>query len=95
MLKHGVIYETLCNSCLRKKYNMPRKKYHKYKKDYCENIDGRLGYTCTSTIVDPCQLTVDHKNGIRDDNRPKNLITLCACCHNYKTKKYKDFKRKT
>ena len=24
--------------------------YRKYRKDYCENVDGRLGYKCTTTI---------------------------------------------
>ena len=57
----------------------------KYRKDYCENVDGRLGHTCTTTIVWEGQLDVDHKNGDPYDNRPKNLQTLCKCCHSYKT----------
>ena len=25
--------------------------YKVYRKDYCENIDGRLGFKCTTTII--------------------------------------------
>ncbi len=65
--------------------------YRKYRKDYCENIDGRLGYKCTTTIVWEGQLQVDHINGIPTDNRPKNLQTLCACCHVYKSNINEDY----
>lgn len=84
-------FHPLCSSCLRKKYNMKRKYYHKFKKDYCENVDGRLGFRCTTTIEDPCMLSVDHMDGDRNNNAPQNLATLCACCHNYKTKLFRDF----
>lgn len=59
--------------------------YRRYRKDYCENQDGRLGYVCTSTIVWDGQLDVDHKNGNPSDNEEENLQTLCKCCHAYKT----------
>jgi len=59
--------------------------YRRYRKAYCENRDGRLGFTCTSTIVWEGQLQVDHINGIHNDNRESNLQTLCANCHAYKT----------
>lgn len=65
--------------------------YRKYRKDYCENLDGRLGYTCTTTIVINDQLEVDHINGKPWDNRPENLQTLCNCCHKYKTRIFKDY----
>lgn len=65
--------------------------YRQYRKNYCENIDGRLGYKCTTTIVWEGQLDVDHINGIPTDNRPKNLQTLCSCCHVYKTNISKDY----
>jgi hypothetical protein len=65
----------------------------KYRKDYCENRDGRLGFVCTyNTSLPPIRgieyhgfLDVDHINGNPDDNRPENLQTLCKCCHAYKT----------
>ena len=58
--------------------------YRKHRKKYCENIDGRLGYTCTTTIVHDVQLDTDHKDGNHLNNDPENLQTLCKCCHSYK-----------
>jgi hypothetical protein len=66
--------------------------YRYYKKDYCENIDGRLGYTCTTTIMISAQLEVDHIDGIPDNNEESNLQTLCSCCHKYKTLLNEDYK---
>ena len=66
-------------------------KYRKYRKDYCENIDGRLGFVCTTTIAWSGMLDVDHKNGNHTDNRPRNLTTLCKCCHAFKTNMKKDY----
>ena len=64
-----------------------------YKKEsYCENIDNRLGYVCTATIVKSSQLTVDHINGDPLDERPENKQTLCRNCHDYKTHLFKDYK---
>lgn len=72
--------------------------YLQYRKNYCENVDGRLGFVCTFTHPTPAQLEatgldatylgwlqVDHKDGNHLNNNPKNLQTLCACCHNVKT----------
>ena len=72
--------------------------YLQYRKDYCENVDGRLGFVCTFTAPTPQQLEatgldgtfqgwlqVDHKDGNHTNNDPSNLQTLCACCHNIKT----------
>lgn len=78
--------------------------YLKYRKNYCENIDGRLGYKCN--FVPPTEqelidmglepsfmgwLQVDHIDGNPDHNDPDNLQTLCACCHNIKTYTNKDY----
>ena len=60
--------------------------YRKYRKNYCENIDGRLGFACTTTIKDPCMLDTDHIDGNPTNNNENNLQTLCKCCHSYKTK---------
>lgn len=65
--------------------------YRRYRKDFCENIDSRLGFTCTTTIVWDGMLDVDHINGDPSDNREENLQTLCKCCHAYKTNKEKDY----
>lgn len=68
--------------------------YLKYRKEYCENIDHRLGFTCTATIVWPGQLQVDHIDGNHDNNEPENLQTLCANCHAVKTNIYRDWEDK-
>ena len=58
----------------------------------CENVDGRLGFKCTTTAFPGFgMLDVDHKNGIPTDNRRKNLQTLCKCCHAYKTNVNQDY----
>ena len=62
-------------------------RYKKHRKEYCENIDGRLGFICTTTIIDKYyQLEVDHIDENHKNNDPCNLQTLCACCHRIKTK---------
>ena len=66
-------------------YNIVGFEYVKYKKDYCENVDGRLGFKCTATIIDGCQLQVDPGNGNHYDNSKDNCQTLCSNCHSYKT----------
>jgi hypothetical protein len=60
-------------------------KNHKYVVPYCENIDGRLGFDCTSTILHPFMLNVDHIDEDHDNHAKTNLQTLCACCDAYKT----------
>ncbi len=56
------------------------------RKNYCENIDGRLGFKCTATIVDKCQIEMDHIDGDNDNNVKENIQFLCSNCHKYKTK---------
>lgn len=68
------------------------KGYLLFRKDYCENIDGRLGFKCTTNVVWQGMLDVDHINGNPEDDDPKNLQTLCKCCHAYKGNKFKDYK---
>ena len=65
--------------------------YRKHRKEYCENRDKRLGFKCNYKIRFSGQLQVDHINGKPDDDRPKNLQTLCANCHIYKTNMKKDY----
>jgi hypothetical protein len=81
----SVCYRKHCGGHHALRYNLDGG-YRIYKKDYCENEDGRLGFLCTTNIVDPCMLDVDHINHVHEDNSPKNLQTLCSCCHNYKTR---------
>tara|TARA_Y100000310_G_scaffold268895_1_gene281788 strand:+ start:1055 stop:1579 length:525 start_codon:yes stop_codon:yes gene_type:complete len=64
--------------------------YKKYRKKYCENIDGRLGYVCDAIIIDyEYQLEVDHIDENHNNNDPDNLQTLCANDHRLKTKHYR------
>lgn len=72
-----------------------RRSNHEYRRhilNYCENIDGRLGFTCTTTIILDCgMLHADHKNGVPWDHRTSNMQTLCSCCHSYKSHVFKDY----
>jgi 5-methylcytosine-specific restriction endonuclease McrA len=65
--------------------------YLKFRKTYCENIDGRLGQICTYPITVSGQLQVDHIDGNPTNNDLANLQTLCANCHILKTDKNKDW----
>jgi 5-methylcytosine-specific restriction endonuclease McrA len=79
-------YHSLCASHHKAKYKMADWEYKIYRKEYCENIDGRLGFKCTATIIMDAQLTVDHKDGDNERHHPTNLQTLCFNCHAVKTK---------
>ena len=76
-------------------YGMAGWDYKIYRKDYCENIDGRLGFKCTTTIIDAeWQLDADHINGdptSHETLRAAAIQTLCKCCHAIKTKNEKDY----
>jgi hypothetical protein len=82
-----------------------------YRKTYCENRDGSLGFgfKCTTYIhYDPplpknCELMVDYGypqpmlqvdhidgNPYNEPEDGSNFMTLCACCHAYKTWKNGD-----
>jgi len=66
--------------------------YRKHRKDYCENVDGRLGYECTAKIVWSGQLDVDHIDGNPTNQAEENLQTLCKNCHSYKTMVNEDYR---
>ena len=85
-------FRKFCVKCHGTRYGLLGWEYKQYRKDYCENVDGRLGYVCTATIVDDCQLQVDHIDGNHENNDIENLQTLCACCHAYKTLVNEDWK---
>lgn len=63
------------------------------KKDYCENIDGRFGYKCTTYIPYPGALEMDHIDGNRENNIESNIQTLCKVCHSYKGHMNNDYKK--
>lgn len=79
-------------------YRNSTHRYRYKRKNYCENIDGRLGFKCTYPTDLPlingmtckAHLHVDHVNGNPTNDRDENLQTLCACCHAYKTLLKKD-----
>ena len=82
----------VCGTHHQKKYLIGDWIYKIHRKKYCENIDGRLGFKCTTTIIDPeWQLDTDHINGNPNDNKKENLQTLCKCCHSIKTRDSKDY----
>lgn len=70
-------------------------KYRKYKKDYCENNDGHLGFECTVPkdmflIEGKSVLQVDHLDGNPKNNNESNLKTYCPTCHRIKTYRNND-----
>ena len=79
-------YHLMCSTHHKGKYLMNGWIYKQHRKDYCENIDSRLGFKCTTTIVAPnWQLEVDHIDGNNNNHEIENLQTFCKCCHAYKT----------
>jgi hypothetical protein len=84
-------YHKYCSHHHAIKYGMRNYHYKKYRKDYCENQDGRLGFKCTSEIIFPLwQLSVDHFDGNKKNNNVSNLLTLCHNCHGIKTNIFKN-----
>lgn len=63
--------------------------YRLSKKDYCENIDGRLGFKCPLKVTDKIRYVipyeVDHIDGNPENWTITNLQTLCPICHRIKT----------
>ena len=72
-------------------YTNSKHPYLRYRKSYCENIDSRFGFKCTTTIMIAAMLQVDHIDGNPSNNDITNLQTLCACCHVYKTLINRDY----
>jgi len=65
--------------------------YRKFRKSYCENVDSRLGFQCTTNIFWEGMLQVDHIDGNPTNNVEENTQTLCGCCHAYKTNTNQDY----
>ena len=79
-------FHAYCSKHHKAKYLLDNWVYKQHRLNYCENIDGRLGFKCTTTIVMSAQLTIDHIDANRENDELSNLQTLCACCHAVKTK---------
>ena len=67
--------------------------YMALRKTYCENIDKRLGFKCTTNIIWEGMLDVYHIDGNHSHDVKSNLQTLSKCCHAYKTVINQDWKK--
>jgi len=87
--KTAYVESPLCAHCFHAATEPARNGYRigvtPIKKEYCENIDARLGFTCTANIIHRRQLDLDHINGDHHYNLSSNLQTLCKNCHAQKT----------
>ena len=84
---------TRCINARKKGKEIPGVKIHK--KDFCENIDGHLGFKCP--VKKPKvwlqfleSLDLDHVDGNHFHNNPKNVKTYCKICHGRKSLKEGD-----
>ncbi len=68
-------------------YGIDRPGVTRHKKNYCENNDGHLGWTCpVSTFVGfETSLDLDHLDGDHHNNVPSNVKTYCKLCHGRKS----------
>jgi 5-methylcytosine-specific restriction endonuclease McrA len=80
-------YQKVCEAHYRGKKDK-KGGYKAYEKEYCENIDGRLGFKCTTTVYHQSMLESDHIDNNHNNHAQENLQTLCGGCHNYKGKLY-------
>ena len=84
------ILRTVCTTCHRKK-DIAAPGVKIFKKSYCENNNGMLGFPCTSTIHYSGVLELDHIDGNHYHNLQHNVQTLCKICHSYKGYLEKNF----
>jgi 5-methylcytosine-specific restriction endonuclease McrA len=89
-------FKHTCGDCMRriKKGLSPREGVTFYKKNYCENKDGRFGFVCPvkNNFEFPSSvLHGDHIDGNHQNNNPKNLQTVCSICHHMKGLNSGDF----
>jgi hypothetical protein len=90
--KYNVKNGYVCQMHHQMKYKIGGWEYRIHRKNYCENKDGRLGFICTTTIVDTnWQLDADHIDGNHENNSKNNIQTLCKCCHAIKTRDNQDY----
>jgi len=96
-------FKSECSRCTQaRKHNKKIDGVQIHKKNYCENLDGHLGFRCpvkTSTIQEAIEawkeylasLDLDHEDGDHLNNNPKNVKTYCKLCHNRKSKNTGDW----
>ena len=81
-------FKSECSSCATaRKKGIDRPGVTRHKKNYCENNDGHLGWTCpVSTFVGfETSLDLDHLDGDHHNNVPSNVKTYCKLCHGRKS----------
>ena len=91
--RHHVIHQASKKGLTNTQWTNSFHPYLKYRKDYCENKDKRLGFKCTTNIYWEGMLDVDHIDGNHTNNDRSNLQTLCKCCHAYKSNLNEDWKK--
>ena len=85
---------TKCSECRRKNKTLNGITFHK--KNYCENMNGILGFVCPMDknrySKFPTDIYhMDHLDGNHNNNLPENIKTFCAICHTRKGKENGDY----
>lgn len=80
-----------CNSCSREYRRIKNKAKRNTRKNRKSTIKD-LCSICSFVPKHSCQMDVDHIDGDKMNNDPKNLQVLCANCHRLKTQLNKDYK---
>lgn len=80
-------FRSVCGTCHKAGYkgNSLPEGILSVKRNFCENIDGRLGFKCSTTIINSGQLELDHINGDHNHNTMTNIQTICKVCHAIKS----------
>ncbi len=90
----GKRFRPVCSACHR--HGGARPGVLAFKKHRCDNVDGRLGFTCFvdwSKVPSWFRITqLDHKDGNHLNNTPENVQELCNNCHGVKTLSQGDHK---
>lgn len=68
----------------------------KWKMDQGCNNKGQYGFPeCTSVVIDPCQLDINHIDGNNDNRAENNIEVLCCMCHRLVTIREEHHKQPT
>jgi hypothetical protein len=85
-------FKSECHTCqTNRKKGIVREGITIHKKEYCENVDGHLGFNCPVPTKESwggfqigC-LDLDHIDGNHDNNSIENVRTYCKLCHSRKS----------
>lgn len=84
-------FKSECSSCqTARKKGKVREGITIHKKNYCENIDGHLGFKCPIPSKESWNgfyesLDLDHIDGNHENNIIDNVKTYCKLCHGRKS----------